>query len=107
MATVELYYQDLYNLPVENLDTSYYATINENFDFRYVDLVNEGTGKDSGLEITLRALFRNNYLFLVNGSFYNSKYKSLEGVERDTRFNNNYVVNLLFDKRIRQTWQKE
>nr|NQU93204.1 TonB-dependent receptor [Bacteroidota bacterium] len=43
MAKIEVYYQGLYDLPVENIDTSYYATINEGTDFRYVDLVNEGT----------------------------------------------------------------
>ncbi len=40
MAKVELYYQYLYNLPVENNDTSYYATINEGLDYRYVDPAN-------------------------------------------------------------------
>ncbi len=47
-ASVEIYYQNLYNLPVENNDTSYYATINEGFDYRYVPLVNKGTGKITG-----------------------------------------------------------
>jgi hypothetical protein len=42
VAKIELYYQYLYNLPVENNDTSYYATINEGLDYRYVDLVNKG-----------------------------------------------------------------
>jgi len=42
-AKVEVYYQDLYNLPVENNDSSYYATINEGLEYRFVDLVNKGT----------------------------------------------------------------
>jgi len=40
MAKVEVYYQHLYNLPVENNHTSYYSTINEGLEYRYVDLVN-------------------------------------------------------------------
>ena len=36
VAKAEVYYQDLYNIPVENNDTSYYATINEGIDYRYV-----------------------------------------------------------------------
>jgi len=97
-AKVELYYQYLYNLPVENVDTSYYATINEGQDYRYVDLVNKGTGRNYGVEITLERYLSNNYYYLVNASLYQSTYKSLEGIERNTRYNNNYLVNVLFGK---------
>ncbi|MES2558866.1 MAG: carboxypeptidase-like regulatory domain-containing protein [Bacteroidota bacterium] len=94
----EVYYQYLYNLPVENNDTSYYATLNEASDFRYVDLVNKGTGQNYGIEITLERFFADNYYFLINGSLYNSTYKSLEGVERNTMYNGNYLVNILAGK---------
>ncbi|MCU0422493.1 MAG: carboxypeptidase-like regulatory domain-containing protein [Bacteroidia bacterium] len=94
----EIYYQRLYDLPVENNDTSYYSTINESTNFRYVDLVNKGTGKNYGIEVTLERFFANNYYFLVNGSLYNSTYKSLEGVERNTIYNGNYLVNILAGK---------
>lgn len=91
----EVYYQYLYNLPVENNDTSYYATINEANDFRYIDLVNKGTGKNYGIEITLERFFADNYYFLINGSLFNSTYKSLEGVERNTMYNGNYLANIV------------
>lgn len=94
----EAYYQHLYNLPVENNDTSYYATINEDATFRYVPLVNKGTGKNYGLELTLERFFANNYYFLINGSLYNSKYKSLDGIERNTMYNGNYLANILIGK---------
>ena len=87
-----------YDLPVENNDTSYYATINEGADFRYVDLVNEGSGKNYGVELTVERFLANNYYYLVNASLFNSKYKSLEGVERNTQYNGNYLVNVLFGK---------
>lgn len=97
-AKVEAYYQDLYNLPVENNDTSYYSTINEGLEFRYVDLVNKGTGKNYGVEITLERFFNNNYYYLINASLFQSKYKSLEGVERNTQYNGNYLINILCGK---------
>ena len=95
---VEAYYQHLYNLPVENNTTSYYATINEASDYKYVPLVNKGTGKNFGIEATVEQYFNNHYYFLANGSLFDSKYKSLEGVERNTKFNSNFLVNLLFGK---------
>ncbi len=107
MAKVEVYYQSLYDLPVENNDTSFYATINEGLDFRYVDLVNEGTGKNYGIELTLERFLANNYYFLVNGSLYNSTYKSLEGVERNTQYNGNYLVNVLMGKEFQNLGKKK
>ena len=107
MLKLEMYYQDLYNLPVENLDTSYYSTINEGIEFRYVDLVNKGTGKNYGVEFTLERFFHRNFYFLLNGSLFNSTYKSLEGVERNTAFNGNYMVNFLTGKEFVRLGKKK
>jgi hypothetical protein len=101
-----VYYQHLYNLPVEN-NSSYYATINEGADYRYVSLVNKGTGKNYGIELTVERSFSNHYYFLINGSLYDSKYKSLEGVERNTAFNSNYRVNLLCGKEFDKLGRKQ
>ncbi|MDP3150798.1 MAG: TonB-dependent receptor [Ignavibacteria bacterium] len=97
-AKVEVYYQRLYNLPVENNKTSYYATINEGADYQYVPLVNRGTGKNYGIEATVERFFDDHYYFLINGSLFDSKYKSLEGVERNTKFNSNFIFNVLCGK---------
>ena len=106
-AKVELYYQDLYDLPVENNDTSYYATINEGLDFRYVDLVNKGKGKNYGVELTLERFFDDYYYFMINTSLYQSKYKSFEGVERNTKYNGNYLVNILVGKEFVNLGKKQ
>lgn len=97
-AKVEVYYQRLYNLPVENNKASYYATINEGADYQYVPLVNRGNGRNYGIEATIERFFDNHYYFLINGSLFDSKYKSLEGVERNTKFNSNFLLNVLCGK---------
>lgn len=97
-AKLEFYYQHLFDLPVENLDTSYFATIVEGLDFRYVDLVNAGKGKNYGVEFTLEKFFSRNYYFLLNGSIYRSKYTPLDGIERNTPFAGDYLVNFLAGK---------
>jgi hypothetical protein len=107
LAKVEAYYQYLYDLPVENNDTSYFATINEGLEFRYVDLVNEGTGKNYGVEVTVERFFNNNYYFLINASLYESTYKSLEGIERNTQYNGNYLVNVLAGKEFPKLGKKQ
>lgn len=105
-AKLEIYYQDLYNLPVENNDTSYFATINEGTDYRYVDLVNEGVGRNYGVELTVERFFDNNYYLVINGSLYESKYKTLEDIWRNTMYNGNYMVNLLWGKEFNNLGKK-
>ncbi|TAH40289.1 MAG: TonB-dependent receptor [Bacteroidetes bacterium] len=104
---LESYYQKLYSLPVENFNTSSYATINEGADFKYVDLVNKGTGKNYGIEITLERFFNKNYYYLINASIYDSKYKTLDGVERNTQYNGNYLVNALVGKEFTHLGRKK
>ena len=94
-AKVEAYYQDLYNLPVANDPNSYYSTINEGLEFNYVDLINQGTGKNYGVEFTLEKFFDNQFYYLVNASLYESKYTALDGIERNTRYNGNYLINFI------------
>jgi hypothetical protein len=106
VGKIEAYYQSLYNLPVENTDTSYYATINEGIEYRYVELVNKGSGKNYGLEISIERFFDKNFYFLINSSLFDSKYKSLEGVWRNTRYNNNYIVNILCGKEFKNLGKK-
>lgn len=98
VGKVEVYYQHLFDLPVENNDTSYFATINEGDEIKYFDLVNEGTGQNYGIELSLQRYFSNNYYFLFNTSIYESKYKTLEGRSRSTRFNGNYLINVIGGK---------
>lgn len=107
VAKVEAYYQYLYNLPVENNDTSYYSTINEGIDYRYVALVNKGIGKNYGIELTLERFFNGNYYFLANGSIFDSKYKALEGVWRNTQYNGNYMINVLCGKEFKKLGKKQ
>ena len=107
IGKIEAYCQSLYNLPVENNDTSYYATINEGIDYRYVELVNKGKGKNYGVEISIERFFDKSFYFLLNGSLFDSKYKSLEGIWRNTRYNNNYIVNILFGKEFKKLGKRQ
>ena len=59
------------------------------------------------MEISLERFFDNNFYFLLNGSLFDSKYKTLEGVWRNTRYNNNYIVNILFGKEFKSLGKKQ
>lgn len=96
-AKLGIYYQWLYDLPVAK-DSGYYATINERIDYEYVNLVNEGEGKNYGVELTIEKFFNNSYYFLVNMSLFQSKYKTLENKWRNTQYNSEYIANILAGK---------
>src|SRR5690606_13749371 len=95
---VEAYYQRLYNIPIENREGSSYSLINQADWFTDRMLVNNGTGRNLSLELTLERYFADSYYFLTTASLYDSKYKAIDGVERNTMFNGNYAGNFLFGK---------
>jgi hypothetical protein len=97
-AKVELYYQNLYDVPVENDTASYFSLINESNGFVQKVLVNEGKGRNYGVEFTLERFFEKRYYFLLTSSVYKSEYKTLVSEWRDTRFNGEFAFNFLAGK---------
>ncbi|MDR2679456.1 MAG: TonB-dependent receptor [Tannerella sp.] len=93
----ELYYQHLYNIPVIP-DTPEESILNFGDDFYnswdYI-FVNEGTGRNYGIEMTLEKFFSRHYYFLLTASLYDSKYRGYDRVERNSKFAGNYAVNAL------------
>ena len=91
----EVYYQSLFNIPVIP-DTPEESILNFGDDFNnswaYV-FVNEGTGRNYGLEVTLEKFFNKHYYFLLTASLFDSKYKGYDKIERDTKFAGNYAFN--------------
>lgn len=96
----EAYYQHLTDVPVER-NSSSYAAINTGASFAppNVDsLVNQGTGRNYGIELTLERFFNKGYYYLVTGSLFDSNYEGSDGIERNTAFNTQYVLNVLGGK---------
>jgi hypothetical protein len=94
---VEGYYQWLYNVPVTQ-HPSNFSMLNEGASFhlsRVDSLVNEGTGKNYGTELTLEKYLNHNWYFLFTGSLFDSWYTGSDNVERHTAFAANYVTNVL------------
>ena len=98
---IEIYNQDIDNAAVEAFPSSY-SSLTEGADFGFsndkVSLVNEGTGFNRGVELTLEKFFSNKYYGLLTGSFFESRYEGSDGIERNTPFNNGYVINALAGK---------
>jgi hypothetical protein len=100
---VETYYQQLSNVPVER-NASSFSAINIGSSFAPSDedsLVNNGTGTNYGLELTLERFFNKGFYFLITTSLFNSRYEGSDNIDRNTAFNTQYVVNALGGKEWR------
>jgi hypothetical protein len=95
--SIEPYYQKLTDIPVA--PNSYVSTINlENGMFFNDALISEGVGRNIGIDITFERFLNKGLYYLLTASVFDSKYTAADGVERNTRFNKNYVFNALVGK---------
>jgi hypothetical protein len=94
----EVYYQSLFNVPVETKESTLsLINIGAGEEFPYIDsLVNNGTGRNTGIEFTLEKFLSNRYYFLTTASVLDSRYEGSDGITRNTTFNILYNFNALF-----------
>lgn len=95
----EVYYQHLYDVLIDK-DSSSFSVLNTgSFTFGSPDyLVNNGTGRNYGAELTLEKFMDKGMYFLVTGSLYKSQYLGSDNIERESAFSGNYVANFVGGK---------
>lgn len=93
----ELYFQRLFKVPV--VDNSSLALINlkNNWTFNE-NLVNKGSGKNYGIDITIEKFLEKGFYFISTSSAYRSLYKGGDGVLRSARYDGLYAISLLAGK---------
>lgn len=98
---VETYYQQLYNAPVQADPSSMYSALNEDSGFITDTLLNNGKGRNYGIELSLWKSFSKNFYYQLNGSLYQSKFTVSDLPERNTTYNGNYNFHLLVGKEFK------
>ncbi|MCA6422466.1 MAG: TonB-dependent receptor [Flavobacterium sp.] len=103
-AKVEVYYQDIDKAAVEKTPSGY-SSLTEGASFGFTvdknSLVSTGTGFNQGVEFTLEKFFSKGYNLLFTTSLFESKYTGSDGIERNSPFNNGYVINALAGKEFK------
>lgn len=101
---VEAYYQHLFDLPVSAQPERKFSVVNltEFTDFKDETLVSDGTARNYGLDLSLQEYWNNGSFGLLSGSWYRSLYTAADGVERPTRWDGRYTLNLVYG----QEWTK-
>ncbi|MES2622318.1 MAG: TonB-dependent receptor [Bacteroidota bacterium] len=103
----ELYYQQLWGIPVETFASSY-NMLNEGSGFdRFFPgkLTNKGLGRNMGVELTVEKFFTHNWFFMFSASLYDSKLQAGNKKWYNSDFNGNYILNALGTKEFK--WGKK
>ena len=98
---VEAYYQYLYNLPI-NWYSPYYCLINlGGLDFDKFGQVykSSGVGENLGIELTFERFLSRGWYYMTTCSLFDSKFSS-DNLVRNTRYNGNFIVNIVGGKEI-------
>lgn len=104
-ARAEAYYQYLFDVPVSADPLSNESILNVIDIWDILDAgpqVNEGRGRNLGIDFTLEKNFNRSYYFLATASVFDSKYRALNKQWYNTRFNSNYQINIIGGKE----WKK-
>lgn len=97
----EVYYQYLYDSPIEDAANSTYSLLNETEQYAPRMLVNEGTGRNYGVELTLEQYLYKGFYYLTSASIFNSLYTPKDGIERETPYASDYIFNFLGGKEFK------
>lgn len=94
----EVYYQRLFDVPIASNSMNSYSAINQQASGLAFPLTNAGTGENYGVELSLQKFVTSGLYYLINASLYESTYIGSDGIERDSRFNGNYIFNATVGK---------
>ena len=100
---LEAYYQYLFDVPVSaDAGNPIFSTLNISSVWPVVfdddTLVNGGSGRNYGVELTLEKYLSDGYYALFTGSLYDARYTPLDGNDYHTRYAGNYVANAVAGK---------
>lgn len=104
---VEGYWQALEDVPVSadpffNASYGDFSMVNIWDEQVVVPIIATGSAQNTGLELTLDHRFANGFFYQFNGTVFQSTYEGADGKERDSRWDNRYLVNLFGGKEFRK-----
>jgi len=109
-ASIEVYYKKYDKYPVST-ERPYFILSNSggNFEkensFVLEPLISAGSGYSKGIEFYVQKTLTNNYYFNFNFSYFQAKYKSLDGIERESDFNNRFLLTAFGGYFIGKGWE--
>ena len=92
---IEPYFQYLTKLPVSANPESTYMVLNERSGYAKDSLVNEGTGMNYGVDISIQRYYAKHWFYLVNGSVFSSTYTPLNGKTYSGAYDSRFALSVM------------
>ena len=96
MLKIEPYWQWLFDVPVEQGTT--YSIINHSQFFQDRALVNEGAGRNYGIDLTLERYLKDGFYGMFTATLFKSEYRDAQGEWHHSRHDRGYITNILGGK---------
>ena len=96
MLKIEPYWQWLFDVPVEQGTT--YSIINHNVFYQDRALVNEGAGRNYGIDFTLERYLKDGFYGMLTATLFKSEYRDAQGEWHHSRHDRGYITNILGGK---------
>jgi len=97
----EIYYQYLFNIPISTDPLNTFSIVNQQYGYPIMPLVNNGVGRNYGLELTFEQFLHNNTYYIISSSIYDSKYQASNGNWYNTLYNGNYTFSITGGKEFK------
>ena len=96
MLKIEPYWQWLFDVPVEQGTT--YSILNHNLFYQDRALVNEGAGRNYGIDLTLERYLKDGLYGMLTATLFKSEYRDAQGEWHHTRHDRGWITNILGGK---------
>ena len=96
MLKVEPYWQWLFDVPVEQGTT--YSVLNHRKFFQDRSLVNEGAGRNYGIDLTLERYLKDGFYGMLTATLFKSEYRDAQGEWHHSRQDRGWITNILGGK---------
>ena len=96
MLKIEPYWQWLFDVPVEQGTT--YSILNHNLFYQDRALVNEGAGRNYGIDLTLERYLKDGLYGMLTATLFKSEYRDAQGEWHHTRHDRVWITNILGGK---------
>ena len=96
MLKIEPYWQWLFDVPVEQ--GTAYSIINQRSFFQDRALVNEGAGRNYGIDVTLERYLKDGYYGMLTGTLFKSEYRDAQGQWHHSRHDRAFIANVVGGK---------
>ena len=96
MLKIEPYWQWLFDVPVQKGTT--YSILNHNPFYQDRPLVNEGAGRNYGIDFTLERYLKDGLYGMLTATVFKSEYRDAQGQWHHSRHDRGYITNILGGK---------